>query len=139
MRTFFSFLEIEVQPEEDLYVALSMPVSFNCTKKTPGIMRWRIYFPNGSDFFIANASAVAAGVNFIATLVNADVTTLEFKAGEKIASVQCQFSNDNHGIIIRSEKINITVVGKSVLFSTFVSQFECLRLYLVGVAVMLYV
>ena len=109
--------EIEIQPEEDLYVALSMPVSFNCTKKIPGIMGWRIYFTNGSDFFITDKSVVAAGVNFIATLVNADLTTLEFKAGEKIASIQCQFFNGASGLIIRSEKINITVLGKWFLFS----------------------
>ena len=118
--------EIEIQPEEDLYVAFSMPVSFNCTKKIPGVMGWRIYFTNGSDFFITDASAVAAGVNFSATLVNADVTTLEFKAGEKNISVQCQLYNGDLGMVIRSEIINITVVGKLILLSRFVS--DCLSL-----------
>ena len=96
-----------------------MPVTLNCTKKIPGsLFGWSVHLTNGSLFFITNASSLYYDIKFTASLVDTDVTTLEFEFDEILAFAECQFFGRS-GHIIRSDKTYFFIVGMFILVSVF--------------------
>ena len=103
---------IDIQPKGILPIALSMPDTFNCTKKLEGqLFGWRLNFTDGSISFIEE-SKTFDGVNFIVTFFGTDVTVLEIESIESIASIECQFFDSSSGNVIRSSTTDIVIVGK---------------------------
>ncbi len=105
--------EISIEPATTQNVAVGTPIQFTCQKKLKGIaLGWRIEI-NGTEHFLMSQNNRSSNLGLNISFPSPGVTTLQFiVASNGVVAVRCQYIELEVGNLIKSQRVNIIIVGK---------------------------
>ena len=102
----------------DLIIPLGIPVTFKCISKIPGaFLGWRAYLSNGEFLFGYSVQNNLASLGIELIYPNESTSILHFNGtDDRLAAVECQFTDLSTGHIVVSNRTNIVLFGMSIFF-----------------------